>query len=103
MCHNYRNPKPTLNLLLFTFQKPHFHPPRKIDHQTWPKSFQTSHLTLYAIFKRRFMEAFSRYHFLVIEIVGFDNFKYIPCSCVPHNNRIFLVYLANAPRHEGVH
>jgi hypothetical protein len=41
--------------------------------------------------------------FLIIEIVGFDNFKCIPCSCVPHNNRIFLAYLANAPKHEEIH
>jgi hypothetical protein len=49
--------------------------------------------------KEDFMEAFSRYHFSILKIVGFDNFKYIPCSCVPHNNRIFLPYLANVPKH----
>jgi len=63
------------------------------------KSFQISYFKLYAVFKRGFMEAFSRYHFSIIKIVGFDNFKYIPCSCVPHNNRIFLAYLANVPKH----
>jgi hypothetical protein len=45
MCHNYRNPKPFKPYTIH-FPKPHFHPPRKIDHQTWPKilpniAFQT--------------------------------------------------------------
>jgi hypothetical protein len=63
------------------------------------KSLQISHFKLYVIFKRKFMEAFSRYHFLVIKIVCFDNFKCFPCSCVAHNNRLFLVYLTNVPKH----
>jgi len=92
-----------LNLLLFTFQNLVFIHQEKLIIKYGQKSFQTSHLKLYAIFKRGSMEAFSRYHFLVIEIVGFDYFKCIPCSCVPHNNRLFLAYLANVPKHEGIH
>jgi hypothetical protein len=45
------------------------------------------------------MEAFLGYHFLIIEIVGFDNFKCIPCCCFPHNIRPLFVYLAKVPKH----
>jgi hypothetical protein len=35
------------------------------------------------------MRPFPRYDFSIIEIVGFYNFKCIPCF-FPHNNRPFL-------------
>ncbi len=88
-----------LNLLLFTFWNLISIHQEKLIIKHGQKSFQISHFKLYVVFKRRFMEAFSRYHFLVIKIVCFDNFKCIPCSCVPHNNRLFLVYLTNVPKH----
>jgi hypothetical protein len=87
------------NLLLFTFRNLISIHQEKLIIKHGQKSFQISHFKLYVVFKRRFMEVFSRYHLLVFKIVCFDNFKCIPCSCVPHNNRLFLVYLTNVPKH----
>ncbi len=88
-----------LNILLFTFWNLISIHQEKLINKHGQKSFQIFHFKLYVVLKRGFMEAFSRYHFLVIKIIGFDNFKCIPCSCVPHNNRLFLAYLANVPKH----
>jgi hypothetical protein len=98
MSHNYQNPKP-LEPSKFTFQNLISIHQEKLVIKHGQKSFQISHFKLYVVFKRGFMEAFSRYHFRVIKIVGFDHFKCIPCSCVPHNNRLFLAYLATMPKH----
>ncbi len=78
-----------LNLLLFTFQNLISIHQEKLIIKHGQKCFHISHFKFYAIFKKGFMEAFSRHHFSIIKIVGFDNFKCIPCSCVPHNNRLF--------------
>jgi hypothetical protein len=53
------------------------------------KSIQTLHFKLYMVLKRGFMEPFPRYHFIIIEIVGF---KCIPCCCFPStiNHSLFI-------------
>jgi hypothetical protein len=72
-----------LNLLQFTFQNLIPIHQEKLIIKHGQKSFQTSHFKLYAVLKRGYMEAFSRYHFSIIEIVGFDNIKCIPILVFP--------------------
>jgi hypothetical protein len=91
-----------LDLLLFTFQNIISIHQEKLIIKYGQKSFQTSHFKLYVVFQRGSMEAFSRYHFSVIKIVGFDNLKCIPCSCVPHNNNYSLLTWKMCQSHGGI-
>jgi hypothetical protein len=95
---HYQNPRLSKPSTVH-FPKSHFQKLRNFYHQTWPKVYPNFAFRFYMVFKRGSMESFSRYHFSIIEIVVFDNFKCIPCCYFLHNNRPFLVYLVKAPKH----
>lgn len=78
-----------LNLILFTFQNFISINQENLIIKHDQKSTQTLHFKLYVGFKKGPMRPFPRCDFSIIEIVGFYNFKCIPCF-FPRNNRPFL-------------
>jgi hypothetical protein len=88
-----------LNLLLFTFQIfICINQEKLIKHA--PKKFQTLHFKLYVVLKRGSTKPFPRYSFSISGIIGFDDFKCIPCYWFSTISYQILAYSMKKPKLE---
>jgi len=74
---NYQKPKPFKPFIVYIPNLISISQ-EKNGHQTWPKTYLKTTFQILCSFKKRIYGALFKYHFLVIVIVGFDDFKGIP-------------------------